>query len=179
MNATGGVDTALTCTRADAHSSRAHITVHISVIDPHSSNVVTSALARDTKDQRRAFLKNIVTSSSCVCQVFLSFVSLLSLHILLDLCHDPQRHRVRWRRPDQPPCSLECRAQGTPKFTKASQNQRVEPPATIDLVFCFSRGSCCFAEDLVVCLRMARRNMVVCGWPMVVCLRMARWPMVV
>ena len=49
VNGTRGVDTVPSCTRADAHSSRAHITVHNSVIDPHSSNVVTSALSRDTK----------------------------------------------------------------------------------------------------------------------------------
>ena len=32
VSATGGVDTTPTCTRADAHFSRAHITVHSSLI---------------------------------------------------------------------------------------------------------------------------------------------------
>ena len=59
--------TTLTCTRADAHCSRAHITVHKSLVDPHSSNVVTSALAQDTRYQCRAFLKTIVISSTCLC----------------------------------------------------------------------------------------------------------------
>ena len=45
MSATGGEDTTPTFTRADAHFSHAHITVHNSPIDPHFSNVVTSALA--------------------------------------------------------------------------------------------------------------------------------------
>ena len=85
-------DTTPTCTRADAHFSRAHITVHNSFIGPHSSNVVTSTLAQGKRDQCRAFLKNLVISSSCSCLVFFSFVSLLSLHFLLVLCHDFQRH---------------------------------------------------------------------------------------
>ena len=59
----GGVDTTPTCTRADAHFSRANITMHNSLIDPHSSNVVTSALAQGTRDECREFLKNIVISS--------------------------------------------------------------------------------------------------------------------
>ena len=41
VSATGGVDTTPTCTRADAHFSRAHITVHNSFIDPYFSNVGT------------------------------------------------------------------------------------------------------------------------------------------
>ena len=49
------------------------------------------------KGQCRAFLKNIVISSSSPCQVSLSLVSLLSLHLLLVLCHDLQRHRHFWR----------------------------------------------------------------------------------
>ena len=54
------VDTTPTCTRADAHVSRAHIAVHSSLINRH-------ALAQGTRDQCRAFLKNIVMSSSCLC----------------------------------------------------------------------------------------------------------------
>ena len=50
------VDTTPICTRADAHFSRLHITVHNSLVDPHSFNVVTSALAQGTRDQCRAFL---------------------------------------------------------------------------------------------------------------------------
>ena len=87
------VDTTPTCTRADAHVSRAYIAVHSSLINLH-------ALAQGTRDQCRAFLKNIVMSSSCLCQVSLSLVSLLSLHLLLVLCHDLQRHRHHWRGPD-------------------------------------------------------------------------------
>ena len=52
--------------RAQTHFSRAHITVHNSLIDPHSSNVVTSAMAQGTRDQCRTFLKTIVISSSCL-----------------------------------------------------------------------------------------------------------------
>ena len=33
----------------------------------------------------------------------------------------------------------------------------------MDLVFCFSRGSCCLAEDMVVCGWLV----VVCGWTVV------------
>ena len=66
VSATGVcVDTTHTCTRADAHVPRAHITVHSSLIDPHSSNVVTSALVQGKRGQCRVFLKNIVISSSC------------------------------------------------------------------------------------------------------------------
>ena len=126
-----------------------------------------------TKDQCRAFLKNIVTSSSCVCQVFLSFVSLLSLHTYLfsvttlsvtefvgeDQINTPAHwnlvHREHRNSPRHP------KIRGIFLTDRVRHQLMVEPPATIDLVFCFSRGSCCFAEDLVVCLRMARRNMVV------------------
>ena len=54
------VDTTPTCMRADAHVSRAHIAVRSSLINP-------LALAQGTRDQCRAFLKNIVMSSSCPC----------------------------------------------------------------------------------------------------------------
>ena len=43
--------------------SRAHITLHNSHIDPHFSNVATSALAQDTRDECRAFLSPL--SSLC------------------------------------------------------------------------------------------------------------------
>ena len=52
------VNTTPTCPGADAHVSRAHITVHHSLIVPHSSNVVTSTLAQGKRDQCRAFLKH-------------------------------------------------------------------------------------------------------------------------
>ena len=92
-------DTTPTCTRADAHVSRAHIVVHSSLINRH-------ALAQGTRDQCRAFLKNIVMPSSCPCQVCLSLVPFLSLHLLLVLCHYLQRHRHHCRGPDQLPAPL-------------------------------------------------------------------------
>ena len=99
-DAAWNVDTTPTCTRADAHFSRAHITVHNSHIDPHFSNVVTSTLAQVKRNRCRAFLQNhfhlIVMSLLNV--LFVRF--LLSLHRLLDLCHDPQRHRPRWKGAD-------------------------------------------------------------------------------
>ena len=49
-------DTTPTCTRAGAHFSRAHITVHSSHFDPHFSHVVTSTLAQGKRNQCRAFL---------------------------------------------------------------------------------------------------------------------------
>ena len=55
MNATGGADTTPTRSRADAHFSGAHITVHNSLIDPH-------ALAQGSRDQCRAFLKKTLSS---------------------------------------------------------------------------------------------------------------------
>ena len=56
VSATGVVDTTPTCTRAGAHFSGAHITVHNSHVDPHFSNVVTSTLAQGKRIQCRAFL---------------------------------------------------------------------------------------------------------------------------
>ena len=48
--------------RVQTHNfSRAHITVHNSLIVSRSSNVVTSALAQDTRDQCRAFLKKTMS----------------------------------------------------------------------------------------------------------------------
>ena len=83
------VDTTLTCTRADAHFSRAHITVRNSHIDPHFSNMGTSISAQGKGHQCRAFLQN----HSHLVVMSLSSTSLLSLHGLLVLCHDPHRHR--------------------------------------------------------------------------------------
>ena len=92
----GGVDTTSSCTRADAHFSRAHITMHNSLIDPHSSNVVTSALAQGTRDECREFLKKhchlfVMSLKRCACRSF---------HLLPVVCHDPQRQQPHWRRPD-------------------------------------------------------------------------------
>ena len=56
------VDTTPTCTRADALSSRAHITAHNSHTDPHSSNVVTSTLAQGKRKQCLAFLQKPFSS---------------------------------------------------------------------------------------------------------------------
>ena len=57
-SASKSVDTTPSCTRVDAHFSRAHITVHNSHIDPHFSNVVTSKLAHGKRNQCRAFLQH-------------------------------------------------------------------------------------------------------------------------
>ena len=88
------VDTTPTC--AQTHM----FLVRTSQCTVHSSN--THALAQGTMVQCRVFLKNIVMPSSCLCQVCLSLVPPLLLHLLLVLCHDLQRHRHHWRAP------LEC-----------------------------------------------------------------------
>ena len=57
-SSSASVDTTPTCTRADAKFSRAHITVHNSLIEPHglTQRIIVAH-----------FSKNIVISSSCPC----------------------------------------------------------------------------------------------------------------
>ena len=74
VSATGGVGTTPTCTRADAHFSRAHNTVHNSLIDPH-------ALAQGKRNLCSAF---VCTRFHLVCHVLFerSFCPSPSGHVL-------------------------------------------------------------------------------------------------
>ena len=72
------VNTAPTCTRADAHSSRAHITVHNLHIDPHFSNVCTPHWLKEKGICVAHFSALISISLSCPCQMVLLVASLLS-----------------------------------------------------------------------------------------------------
>ena len=167
VNATGGVDTALTCTRADSHSSRAHITVHISVIDwLEIQRISVAHFSRTLSPLRHVFVRCSFRSfPSCRFISNLFSVTTVSVTEFVgeDQINPPAHWNVGHREHRNSPRHPKIR--GIFLTDRVRHQLMVEPPATIDLVFCFSRGSCCFAEDLVVCLRMARRNMVVCGWP--------------
>ena len=76
-------DTAPTCTRADAHSSRAHITVQNSHIDPHFSNVGTPHWLKEKGICVAHFSEIIFISLSCLC--WMSSWSLHSGHVFTNL----------------------------------------------------------------------------------------------
>ena len=97
------VDTTPSCTRADALFSCDHHSApftHLSALFPMLSN--------------RQWLKvKGISVAHCLKTIFISFVmsllnvpfvSLLSLHRLLVLCHDPQRHQLRWKVAESTQC---------------------------------------------------------------------------
>ena len=97
VSATGGVDTTPTCTRADAHFSRAHITVHSSLIRTFPTWAHRIGSRYKESVSRIYFSALIFNSLLCPCCIVLLVASFLLLPLLRVLCQDPQRHRPRWR----------------------------------------------------------------------------------